>query len=135
MKTTTPRSHSQARHSGAGRNPALLNNNWTPALRRCDEIQFSSYDTRAGTHLQQALGRNPFETGLFKAIKQGVQEKVSGKSATSREEEDPSGARSPAPAGRGPAGQGREAAEIRQQRRPLVADQSEPAPTSSGTSA
>jgi len=34
-----------------------------------------------------ALAANPFEQELFKAIKQGVQEKVTGKSATSAEEE------------------------------------------------
>lgn len=34
-----------------------------------------------------ALAANPFEQELFKAIKQGVQEKVTGKSATSVEEE------------------------------------------------
>jgi predicted Zn-dependent protease len=78
---------SQTRHSGAGRNPVLLNNNWTPAFAGVTKYGFPLLILALALLSNSASAANPFEQELFNVLKQGVQEKVTGKPATSVEEE------------------------------------------------
>jgi predicted Zn-dependent protease len=86
MKNTIFKSQFQARHSGEGRNPVPLNN-WTPAFAGVTKNLFSASMLMLALFSGSAQAANPFGQELLNTLKQGVQEKVQGKPATSQDEE------------------------------------------------
>ena len=68
----------KTRHSGVGRNPALLNN-WTPAFAGVMKYGLLGLPLLAvALFCTAAWSANPFEEELLKTLKQGVQQQVTG---------------------------------------------------------